>query len=248
MLPGSEREKANIDRKKKKEEEAVGGSEKKQKKGSSEERRHSTHLFHLYLPPSSLKTKTQDCKSPDVKLTNDADSKHGHLSFRGKGEGADPEAHEYGLDLNLFAAIDVEGSKVATSDRGVVLVVAKADKDAEEHWPRLLKASGKAPSNIVSVFFLGGGGGGDEGEERERERVFSFTLLSSAFFHRPLTLFPSSPFFPTGNKTSKKKKKKKRKSTGTAGRMRTTRPRPRRRALAAPAATTAGLEGWTSPL
>ena len=161
MLPGSEREKANIDRKKKKEEEAVGGSEKKQKKGSSEERRHSTHLFHLYLPPSSLKTKTQDCKSPDVKLTNDADSKHGHLSFRGKGEGADPEAHEYGLDLNLFAAIDVEGSKVATSDRGVVLVVAKADKDAEEHWPRLLKASGKAPSNIVSVFFLGGGGGFD---------------------------------------------------------------------------------------
>ena len=115
MLPGSEREKANIDRKKKKEEEAVGGSEKKQKKGSSEERRHSTHLFHLYLPPSSLKTKTQDCKSPDVKLTNDADSKHGHLSFRGKGEGADPEAHEYGLDLNLFAAIDVEGSKVATT-------------------------------------------------------------------------------------------------------------------------------------
>ena len=208
MLPGSEREKANIDRKKKKEEEAVGGSEKKQKKGSSEERRHSTHLFHLYLPPSSLKTKTQDCKSPDVKLTNDADSKHGHLSFRGKGEGADPEAHEYGLDLNLFAAIDVEGSKVATSDRGVVLVVAKADKDAEEHWPRLLKASGKAPSNIVSVFFLGGGGGGDEGEEREREGFFFyftfFCFLSSAA--HSLSLFP---FFSNGEQNIKKKKKKK---------------------------------------
>ena len=248
MLPGSEREKANIDRKKKKEEEAVGGSEKKQKKGSSEERRHSTHLFHLYLPPSSLKTKTQDCKSPDVKLTNDADSKHGHLSFRGKGEGADPEAHEYGLDLNLFAAIDVEGSKVATSDRGVVLVVAKADKDAEEHWPRLLKASGKAPSNIVSVFFLGGGGGGTR-EKRERERGFFLLLyfLLLSFIGRSLS-FPLPLFFQRGTKHQKKKKKKNRKSTGTAGRMRTTRPRPRRRALAAPAATTAGLEGWTSPL
>ena len=99
------------------------------------------------LPKQNTK---QDCKSPDVKLTNDADSKHGHLAFKGKGEGADPEAHEYGLDLDFFAAIDVENSKVASNDRGVVLIVAKADKDSEEHWPRLLKASGKSPSNIVS--------------------------------------------------------------------------------------------------
>lgn len=119
----------------------------------------------------------QDCKSPDVKLSNDADNKHGHLLFRGKGEGADPEAHEYGLDLEFFAAIDAEGSKVATSDRGVVLIVAKADKDAEEHWPRLLKASGKTPANVkvdwdrwqdeddeAEAAAQGGGGfGGDDG-------------------------------------------------------------------------------------
>jgi len=116
----------------------------------------------------------QDCKSPDVKLSNDADNKHGHLVFKGKGEGADPEAHDYGLDLDFFGAIDVEASKVATNDRGVVLIVSKANKDAEEHWPRLLKAAGKAPSNIVSwelLFF------------RNDLRVFVLsTFLSHSFF------------------------------------------------------------------
>lgn len=113
----------------------------------------STLTPPLLSPATPTLTTQQDCKSPDVKLSNDPENKHGHLVFKGKGEGADPEAHDYGLDLEFFAAIDVEGSKVATSDRGVVLIVAKADKDAEEHWPRLLKAAGKTPANIVSLPF-----------------------------------------------------------------------------------------------
>lgn len=138
------------------EEEAVTSGSEKKRKGKEGRKEEGHSLLTSFSPSLSLHphskntTQRQDCKSPDVKLTNDAEGKHGHLVFRGKGEGADPEAHEYGLDLDLFAAIDVEGSKVATSDRGVVLVVAKADKDAEEHWPRLLKAAGKSPANIVS--------------------------------------------------------------------------------------------------
>lgn len=144
--------------------------EKQRGKGGGDA--HGPSSSPLNQLPQTTSHGTQDCKSPDVKLSNDADNKHGHLLFRGKGEGADPEAHEYGLDLEFFAAIDAEGSKVATSDRGVVLIVAKADKDAEEHWPRLLKASGKTPANVVSwISFLSSFFFFRENERaRERER------------------------------------------------------------------------------
>lgn len=119
---------------------------------------------------------------------------------------------------------------MATNDRGVVLIVSKADKDAEEHWPRLLKASGKTPSNIVSweLFFF-----------RNDLRVFVLsTFLSHSFF-----------FFLFLSLETKNASPNLRKSTGTAGRTRTTRPRPWRREEASGEATTREASAaWISPL
>jgi hypothetical protein len=95
--------------------------------------------------------------NPDIKLGSDADG-HGTVAFRGKGEGADPTAHEYALDLVLCGPIDSDASKIATTPRHIVLALAKKEKakaedekaDEEEgaYWPRLLAAPGKAPPNI----------------------------------------------------------------------------------------------------
>lgn len=42
-------------------------------------------------------------------------------------------------------AIDKEESKVSVSDRKILLVLAKPE-DAQGHWPRLLKGTGKMPN------------------------------------------------------------------------------------------------------
>ncbi len=45
----------------------------------------------------------------------------------------------------LTQAIDKEESKVSVSDRKILLVLAKPE-DAQGHWPRLLKGTGKTPN------------------------------------------------------------------------------------------------------
>ncbi|KAL0051790.1 hypothetical protein WJX82_002176 [Trebouxia sp. C0006] len=91
----------------------------------------------------------QNAKNPTIKLDNGSDGKHGHVSFKGKAQshatGAD--AHEYEVELDLFGAIDSEESKISISDRSVLLVIAKQEPTGE-HWPRLLKETGKVGRNI----------------------------------------------------------------------------------------------------
>ena len=139
---------------------------------------------------------TADSK-PEISLSNDAEGKHGHLSFKGKGQShaTGSDAHNYALELDLYGPINVEESKVRVTGRGIVLVIQKQEKSgqhsqgqrlhahvpatglshvlcmgplisgwqaqssyfpcsylpivtADEHWPRLLKESGKLPRNI----------------------------------------------------------------------------------------------------
>lgn len=59
---------------------------------------------------------------------------------------AGPEEHSYVLDLELYGEVDQDDIKQVTTDRTITLVIAK--KDEGPHWPRLLKASGKAPQYI----------------------------------------------------------------------------------------------------
>lgn len=64
-----------------------------------------------------------------------------------------------GLPLCIFLtrtprcaqAINKEESKVSISDRKILLVLAKAE-DAQGHWPRLLKGTGKMPNVKVRPF------------------------------------------------------------------------------------------------
>ena len=87
-------------------------------------------------PPPTL---FQDCAKPDIKATDAS------VIFRGSGEGADPEPHAYGFDLDLFAPVDGASAKVAATGRHVVLAL---DKKEADRWPRLLKAAGKAPAFV----------------------------------------------------------------------------------------------------
>lgn len=57
-----------------------------------------------------------------------------------------PEEHKYALDLELYDEIDASDVKQAVTDRTITLVIAK--KEEGPHWPRLLKASGKAPRYV----------------------------------------------------------------------------------------------------
>lgn len=118
----------------------------------------SISSFPSLFPPSS-----QDVKDPDIKLGSDG-SGHGTVTFRGSGEGAEPEAHVFTLDLILCGDIDPAASKIASTPRHIVLALAKKEdeskskgkeaegapkKEEEEvYWPRLLAAKGKAPPNI----------------------------------------------------------------------------------------------------
>ncbi len=76
------------------------------------------------------------CTDPQIDLTNDADDKHGQLVFKSK-TGGDAE---YELDLQLYAAVDKEKSKINITPRSVFMVLEK--KEAES-WPRLTKESSK---------------------------------------------------------------------------------------------------------
>jgi hypothetical protein len=57
---------------------------------------------------------------------------------------AGDEERSYELDLELFAEVDPADVKQATTGRSITLAIPKKEA-ADEHWPRLLKAAGKAP-------------------------------------------------------------------------------------------------------
>lgn len=87
----------------------------------------------------------QDCKDPEVHVTNDSEKKSGRVVFKGKAHShaTGPEEHEYELDLELFDEINPGDVKQHSTDRTISLFIGK--KEEGPFWPRLLKASGKAP-------------------------------------------------------------------------------------------------------
>lgn len=79
----------------------------------------------------------RSCRAdPQVELTNTEDGKHGRLSFRAK-KGEDSE---YELDLELFAGVDKDKSKINITPRSIFMVLEKVDP---ESWPRLTKEPSK---------------------------------------------------------------------------------------------------------
>jgi hypothetical protein len=57
-----------------------------------------------------------------------------------------PEEHAYVIELDLYDEIDKEDVKEARTDRTITLAIAK--KESGPHWPRLIKANGKAPPYV----------------------------------------------------------------------------------------------------
>ncbi|KAL4423659.1 hypothetical protein ABPG75_000960 [Micractinium tetrahymenae] len=90
----------------------------------------------------------QNCKDPQISISNDAAAKAGKLTFRGSAvsHATGPEAHTYQLDLQFYGEIDESDIKQHTTERTITLVIAK--KPPHEHWPRLLKPAGKTAPNI----------------------------------------------------------------------------------------------------
>ncbi|OBT83349.1 hypothetical protein VE02_08303 [Pseudogymnoascus sp. 03VT05] len=76
-----------------------------------------------------------DCKKEDLKL----DLKPTGLTFSGK---SDSLKKSYHVELELFAEIDVENSKINHTSKNVEMVLRKKEAK-EEFWPRLLKDSKK---------------------------------------------------------------------------------------------------------
>ncbi|KFY10010.1 hypothetical protein V492_05246 [Pseudogymnoascus sp. VKM F-4246] len=76
-----------------------------------------------------------DCKPEDLKL----DLKPTGLTFNGK---SDSLKKSYHVELELYAEIDVDNSKINHTSKNVELVLRKKEAK-EEFWPRLLKDSKK---------------------------------------------------------------------------------------------------------
>jgi len=87
----------------------------------------------------------QDCKDPEISVSNDADKKCGRVVFKGKAHShaTGPEEHQYELDLELFDEINQDDVKQHRTDRTITLFIGK--KEEGPFWSRLLKAEGKAP-------------------------------------------------------------------------------------------------------
>ncbi len=51
---------------------------------------------------------------------------------------AESHNHQYGFDLQLYDAVNVEDSRWNTKGRNIILNIVKQNKEAE-HWPRLTK-------------------------------------------------------------------------------------------------------------
>lgn len=76
-----------------------------------------------------------DCKPEDLKL----DLKPTGVTFSGK---SDSLKKSYHVELEFFAEIDVDNSKINHTSKNVELVLRKKEAK-EEFWPRLLKDSKK---------------------------------------------------------------------------------------------------------
>ncbi|KFZ10362.1 hypothetical protein V502_08162 [Pseudogymnoascus sp. VKM F-4520 (FW-2644)] len=76
-----------------------------------------------------------DCKPEDLKL----DIKPTGVTFSGK---SDSLKKSYHVELELFAEIDVDHSKINHTSKNIELVLRKKEAK-EEFWPRLLKDSKK---------------------------------------------------------------------------------------------------------
>lgn len=92
-----------------------------------------THLCHLCHRRCCCRTCRTD---PQIELSNDSDGKHGQLVFKSK-TGGDAE---YALELQLYAAVDKDKSKITITPRSVFMVL---EKENAESWPRLTKESSK---------------------------------------------------------------------------------------------------------
>ncbi|KFY36553.1 hypothetical protein V495_07792 [Pseudogymnoascus sp. VKM F-4514 (FW-929)] len=76
-----------------------------------------------------------DCKPEDLKL----DLKPTSVTFSGK---SDSLKKSYHVELELYAEIDVDNSKINHTSKNIELVLRKKEAK-EEFWPRLLKDSKK---------------------------------------------------------------------------------------------------------
>jgi hypothetical protein len=76
-----------------------------------------------------------DCKKEDLKL----DIKPTVLNFSGK---SDSLKKSYHVELELYAEIDAEKTKINHTSKNIELVLQKKELK-EEFWPRLLKDSKK---------------------------------------------------------------------------------------------------------
>jgi len=99
--------------------------------------RHPEILWAQRSAKVYLTVELLDAKTPDVKLFPE-----GRFTFSAT-VGANNQKFE--TDLELYAAIDVEKSVVNKGQRHTTLVL---EKTTAEWWPRLLKASGKAPQFV----------------------------------------------------------------------------------------------------
>uniref|UniRef100_A0A7S2WXV0 CS domain-containing protein n=1 Tax=Chloropicon primus TaxID=1764295 RepID=A0A7S2WXV0_9CHLO len=111
----------------------------------------------------------QNCKEPKLRIENDEKEGCGVLALSGEGT-RDGKPCSYGLSLELFGELNKDESKVSVGDRKIVLVLLKSKSGP--HWPRLLKAKGKAPQNIKVDWDLYM----DSDEEEEQEKKSNFDI------------------------------------------------------------------------
>lgn len=99
--------------------------------------RHPEILWAQRSDKVFLTVELLDAKNADVKLTPE-----GRFTFSAT-VGANDQKFE--TDLELFGAIEVEKSAINKGQRHTAVVLEKAKS---EWWPRLLKATGKAPQFV----------------------------------------------------------------------------------------------------
>mmetsp|Transcript_7078 Transcript_7078/g.18335 ORF Transcript_7078/g.18335 Transcript_7078/m.18335 type:complete len:185 (-) Transcript_7078:70-624(-) len=82
------------------------------------------------------------------------------------------DSSSYALSLELFGSINASETRMQIQKSGAMLVVIAMKLTAGPHWPRLLKAPGKAPAHIKVDFdkFI------DEDEEEELANAKDFDL------------------------------------------------------------------------
>lgn len=88
--------------------------------------------------------KVKECKDADVRLFAE-----GRISFKGSSIAKTGLEAVFAVELDLFGAISPDVSVTEVKTGGIELTVVK--KETADHWPRLVKDSGK--NNRISVDF-----------------------------------------------------------------------------------------------